>query len=461
MELQACYVIVGGGIAGSDVVKVTRNVNQLTEALTQFDVEDQSASEFESTFPGLAVSTGITLVTLNPELRELKLSDGRVARYEKGVCLCVGASPKTLDGAERAENLVFTLRDMESVASLIEKLKDARKVAVVGNGGIATELVYTLKGVQDMVWIVRDKHICAAFVDPGAAQFFINSGGLTEAGQKKGATVIKRLTYQSQHGTKKECQGAALGPDWHTKFKVEGPNGDKMPNIHIEYETEVKRIIKRGETGFPAELNNWPVVLELTNKSLIGCDLVVNAIGVLPNCKMFDGVLDMASPEQGSGIKVDKAMRTSADGVFAAGDVVFANWMKEKHWFQMRLWTQARQMGCQAARTMAVPSSASMFDFSFEMFAHVTKFFGFKVVLLGLYNGQKMNPGDWEALLRVTPGKEFIKLVIANGKVQGAVLIGETELEETCENLILNQLDVSALGDDLLNPDIDIEDYFD
>lgn len=48
-----------------------------------------------------------------------------------------------------------------------------------------------------------------------------------------------------------------------------------------------------------------------------------------------------------------------------------------------------------------------------------------------------------------------------NGRVIGATLIGETDLEETLENLILNQIDVSSLGEDLLNPDIDIEDYFD
>jgi hypothetical protein len=48
-----------------------------------------------------------------------------------------------------------------------------------------------------------------------------------------------------------------------------------------------------------------------------------------------------------------------------------------------------------------------------------------------------------------------------NGRVIGAILIGETDLEETIENLILNQIDVSSLGEDLLNPDIDIEDYFD
>jgi hypothetical protein len=36
-------------------------------------------------------------------------------------------------------------------------------------------------------------------------------------------------------------------------------------------------------------------------------------------------------------------------------------------------------MGNQAARAMADPETASMFDFSFEMFAHITRFFGYKV----------------------------------------------------------------------------------
>ena len=52
-------------------------------------------------------------------------------------------------------------------------------------------------------------------------------------------------------------------------------------------------------------------------------------------------------------------------------------------------------------------------------------------------------------------------MILQNEHVCGAILIGETDLEETFENLILNQIDVSALGEDLLNPDIEIDDYFD
>lgn len=99
-------------------------------------------------------------------------------------------------------------------------------------------------------------------------------------------------------------------------------------------------------------------------------------------------------------------------------------------------------------------------DFAFEMFTHVTKFFGFKVVLLGKFNGQGLGH-DYEALVRVTKGKEYVKTVMVEGKMQGCVLIGETDLEETFENLILNQIDLSSYGEDLLSPDVDIEDYFD
>ncbi|CAE7927310.1 PYROXD1, partial [Symbiodinium sp. KB8] len=62
---------------------------------------------------------------------------------------------------------------------------------------------------------------------------------------------------------------------------------------------------------------------------------------------------------------------------------------------------------------------------------------------------------------RVTPKEEYIKLVLVDGRVKGAILIGDTDLEETFENLILNELNVEALGIDLLDPDVDIEDYFD
>ena len=67
--------------------------------------------------------------------------------------------------------------------------------------------------------------------------------------------------------------------------------------------------------------------------------------------------------------------------------------------------------------------------------------------------------------LRVTPGVEYAKVVLLHGRVVGALLIGDTGLEETLEHLMLNRLDVrrGERGEalDLLDPDVDVEDFFD
>ncbi|KAM3174750.1 hypothetical protein ACTXT7_009902 [Hymenolepis weldensis] len=88
---------------------------------------------------------------------------------------------------------------------------------------------------------------------------------------------------------------------------------------------------------------------------------------------------------------------------------------------------------------------------------------GSLVVLLGLFNGQGLDltAPDVYVLLRITPGEEYVKCVMRGGRMQGALLIGDTDLEETFENLIVDQLDISSIGEDLLNPNIDISDYFD
>ena len=58
-------------------------------------------------------------------------------------------------------------------------------------------------------------------------------------------------------------------------------------------------------------------------------------------------------------------------------------------------------------------------------------------------------------------GVEYVKAVIQGGRMHGAILVGETDLEETFENLILNQTDITPFKDHLLDPNIDIEDFFD
>lgn len=54
-----------------------------------------------------------------------------------------------------------------------------------------------------------------------------------------------------------------------------------------------------------------------------------------------------------------------------------------------------------------------------------------------------------------------MRVLLLRGKMAGAVLIGETGLEETFENLILDGLDLSSYGPALLDPDVEIDHMFD
>lgn len=78
-----------------------------------------------------------------------------------------------------------------------------------------------------------------------------------------------------------------------------------------------------------------------------------------------------------------------------------------------------------------------------------------------LFGSVAADSNPMKILMRVTPNVEYIKLVLLDGRLIGALLVGETDLEETFENLILNQLDIGAINIDLLDPEVDLEDFFD
>lgn len=272
--------------------------------------------------------------------------------------------------------------------------------------------------------------------------------------------------------------GGALGPDWSSNLTLCGAcsNQDEAPRqVHVEYKCQLKQLFEaeafkmsgQKESSFPWTNNSttefcaWPVYIQLSNDKIYGCDFVVSATGVIPSIQPFISCAPFDIADDG-GLSVNSNMQTNIEDVYAAGDVCTACWDPAPHWFQMRLWSQARQMGAFAAKCMFAHHSNDKIslDFCFELFTHVTQFFGYKVILLGKFNAQGLG-NDYELLVRCTKGTEYVKVVLHRGRLCGAVLIGETDLEETFENLILNQMDLTAIKDLLLNPDIDIEDYFD
>lgn len=478
MELNVDFLVIGGGIAGvsavetlsylcpgekiillteSSVIKTVVNLVPLCKVVTRFDVKEQHTDETMSQMPNVEIIVD-RLTEICSTAKTIQTKSGRMIRF-KLMCLCTGARPKLIDNLVTGDvhPLILGIRDTESVLEFQNRIKDCRRLAIVGNGGIASEIVYETSNLT-IDWIIKDQHIAHTFFDPAAAKFFQNR--LQNKGaHKTGATTttVKRMRYNEIGKT--DGSGAALGPDWHRDLKLIG--GDETRNsVNIHYGCEVSCI---ESTAAEHKLK-----IKLTNDTIIDCDLLISATGVVPEIN-FSCDKEFAKSSLDGGILVDEMQQTSINGIYAAGDICTANWQQSEHWFQMRLWTQARQMGSMAGKSMAAQFTSATNsscnavvyqDFCFELFGHVTELFGYQVVLLGRYNGQGLN-NQYEALIRMTDGLEYIKYVIVDGRVKGAILIGETGLEETTENLILNQLDVSEYGDDLLNPNIDIEDYFD
>ena len=456
------YVIIGGGVAGTtvadslplfdnlaqitlisatDTVKKVIDLEKKGEVVSSFNISDSSPETNRYNFICGAV------IRCDIDERIVTLKDGRVVPYDR-MCVATGARP----------NIVFPglpdvvgIRDTETVEDLQSRLKHCKHITVLGNGGIASELVFAMNNCH-VSWVIKDKTISSVFVNSVASKFLLDTLGHTSSEVSNidsSSNISKRHLYSTTVGSSinSDLQGSALGPDWYSGRLFDGACQNKL--LEIEYDSEISNVENLVESDHKIQIT-------LSNGKVIKSDILVSATGVIPNSDIFQGSLKVC--EADGGILVNRRMQTSNPHVFAAGDVCTIPWRESENWKQMRLWTQALQQGFYTARCMATSVDDIIEpDIAFEIFTHSTKLFGFKIILLGRFQ-------EWEGCqcyFRITPQTEYIKLVVFDSRIQGALLIGETDLEEVMENLILNQLDISQLGEDILDPNIDIEDYFD
>ena len=519
-------VVIGGGIAGvtcaetlstlsegalrvtlvsvSDVLKVAVNTIQISRTAEYFDLQEQSTSSFD--FPGVRVVKG--------EAKKLEVYNesrgkrGRVVLSDEGAfgfdacCVASGARPFVPEVLqdEKLKGKVLTVRDTDSVEALKKKIGSAKKVVVVGNGGIALELVNELSHC-DVVWAVKDKYVGRTFFDERTSQAltrlarkrFTEETGRVTRGSKEAKKRNRPVIASGGNWTRKRVRGAGVGPNWLTPkekprfivgnsrtesldtVRIRGISGDKEDagSIEILYGCEVTSTVP--ETSQRKGVSDLQV--RFTNGLTRSADVVVSATGVVPNVEwLAHSPLAIDHDEEvsetpGGVIVVAGTQATSCAGVYAAGDCTSVKARGDEYsrseinWFQMRLWSQARVAGRVAARsivTLLLGEDMEAEGLEYEMFAHATQFFGIKVVLLGRYNAQGLN-SNFRMLEKGGDDNDtvFVRAVVSEGRLRGAVLLGETGLEDTYENLILDELIVEHLGSELVDPSIDLEDYFD
>jgi len=98
--------------------------------------------------------------------------------------------------------------------------------------------------------------------------------------------------------------------------------------------------------------------VQLSDGSTLASDLVVAAMGAVP----ATGWLEGSGLSLDDGVVCDQTLKTSAPGVYAAGDV--ARWSNPTYGTTMRLehWTNAAEQGALAARNAINPAEATSYS---------------------------------------------------------------------------------------------------
>lgn len=342
----------------------------------------------------------------------------------------------------------FYLRDTDSVLKISENLKNIQNsLAIVGSGAICFDLVYEFKKncvVDQIYWFYQPEKTENKYFDAVALEFLLNSNSLVHFDEDGNP-----LLDSADHPSNREGKNSDLNMNKKCQIFTRKPEKLNAPGSKISVGgTEWKTLFRFESQSCSTKLNliTEPVTDQLLKK--FSCEIACIAIGVEENIPNF---FDLSTSEKSQNLvqklEVDINMQVkNLKNVYAAGDCCLLNWPQEDrpYFYQMQLWSQAKLLGQWAATNMI--QHQEYLDFAFNTFAHVSNFFGFRIIYLGLYRENT----NVKFLYRITENLEYVKVIIRNGKVIGAVLIGDTEMEEVFENLIQNELDISMLEDDLL-----------
>ncbi len=172
----------------------------------------------------------------------------------------------------------------------------------------------------------------------------------------------------------------------------------------------------------------------------IMCDAIVSCKGVKPEVSPFE----KTELSIGRGIKVDDHMKTNIDDVYAAGDVAEIFNPLENKYLNIPILPNAFNGGYCAGINMS--GGESKIDTIYPM--NSLKIFDIQMITMGMLNPEK---NDEVLTLLDSEKKIYKKLVIREGKLIGAALLGDVDRAGILNNIIRSNLDVESIKEDLLN----------
>ncbi|MEA3246517.1 MAG: FAD-dependent oxidoreductase [Gemmatimonadota bacterium] len=303
------YVIVGNSAAGRAAV---RAISALDEdgRITIISEEDAELYarpmlpdfigghdrgdlfEISEMFPGegAEVLVGERAVAIDPQARQVECESGRTVPYES-LLLATGSAPRKIDWPRSEADGIAYLRSLADAERIAELAEDASRAVVVGGGLLGLEFV-------------RCFHMLGLSVTHLVRESWVGSSALDE---EAGRIIEDALD------------------DW---------------GVHVALEEEV--------AAFIADEGRVRAVETSRGRRIEG-DLVGVAVGAMPRTELAE----QTGLDRGRGILVDDRFRSSAPGIYAAGDVAEAY---DVVWDEPRVntsWRNAQEQGEAAGIAMA------------------------------------------------------------------------------------------------------------
>ena len=327
----------------------------------------------------VTVLTGTAATALDPGAHTVTLADGSVLPYAK-VLLATGAAPRRIPfpGVELAG--VYTFRTKADSVALKELLSaGGHKLVMIGSGWIGMEIAATARELGNDVTLL-------------------------------GLEVVPL--------------SAAIGAELGGVF------------VNRHQEAGVKFVLPASAAAIRGTDGKVTAVLTTTGE-VLPADIVIVAVGVVPNTALAKD----AGLTINNGIEVDAALATSAEDVYAAGDVANAMHPVTGTFARSEHWANAIASGKVAAKSM-LGRAAALDDIPY--------FYTDQFDLGMEYSGFGALTKDAELVVRGDLAKrEFIAFWVLEGRVVAGMNVNIWDVQDAIKALITSRriVDTVKLAD--------------
>ena len=326
---------------------------------------------------GIAVHLGTEVREIDTAGKRIILVGGESVDYDR-LLLATGGHPFIPPIKGVDKQGVYALRTLEDAKAIRERAMGAERAVVVGGGLLGLEAARALRALGIGVTVLE----MAPFLLP--RQLDAEGGGLLrELIGAMGIDVVVGAATQ-----------AVVGEEWATG--VEMKDGERIDG-----------------------------------------DLIIISAGIRSSVDLARS----AGLEVKRGVVVDEHLQTSAEDIYAAGDVAE---------FEGRVYGII-PAALEQARAAALNMLGEKTDYKGTIFSNTLNVVGIDCASIGTVHPE----GEGYEELRSIRAGVYKKLVLEDGHLVGAILLGDTKDVAPISRLIRQKADVSAYIEDLLNEGFD------